>query len=162
MGLGILLFATALSFISVHSNIIGKQILKWINKPTSKEKELTSKINDLKKSQECVSITENFSKYSKIQRQINKIEEELSNSRNERNNLTIQLGFAYGPKVLLGFLLVILSIYYRSTPIITLDNSIDLTPFSFLISYPHGANAVSFHFWILCSSATARLIKLKN
>lgn len=136
------------------------QVLKWINKPSIKEKELMTQKNELKKVQNSISITDNFAKYSKIQRQINKIDENLSDFRSEKNNLYIHFGLTYGLQIFFAIVLVGLSIYYRSTPVIAIDKSIDLTPFSYLISYPHSENVVSFHFWVLCSSTTARLIKL--
>ncbi|CAG9859581.1 unnamed protein product [Phyllotreta striolata] len=155
----LLIVATILSFASIHSILLGKQILKWWNKPTTKEKDLMTQKNDLKKVQKSISITDNFAKYSRIQRQINKIDEDLNTYKVGKNNLFIHFGLTYGLKVFFGLLLVGLSIYYRSTPVMKIPSDIDLTPFDRFISYPHSEKVVSFHFWVLCSSATAKLIK---
>ncbi|XP_057663330.1 guided entry of tail-anchored proteins factor 1-like [Diorhabda carinulata] len=160
MGITLLLVATALSFINVHSNLISKQLLKWLNRPSFKEKQLLSKKNDLKTQQSTISITENFVIYSKIQRQINKIDDELGECRVGKNSLTTHFGLTFGIKFLFSVILLMLSVYFRSTPIIILDKNIDLMPFNYLISYPNSGNAVSFHFWVMCSSAVANLIEL--
>ncbi|KAJ8958856.1 hypothetical protein NQ318_019621 [Aromia moschata] len=111
-----LILSTTLSFLSVHSSLIGKQILKWINRPSGKENQLLSQKFELKSEQSKMNITDDFAKYSKIQRRINTIDEELSLHRNDKNSLTLQLGLTYGLKFALGIMLVVLSIYYRYSP----------------------------------------------
>ncbi|KAJ8985811.1 hypothetical protein NQ317_012051 [Molorchus minor] len=155
----LLVLSTTLSFISVHSSFLGKQVLKWINRPSEKENKLTTEKSKLKLEQDQLNMTDNFAKYSKIQRRINIIDKELLEYRNEKSNITLQLSLTYGLKFVLGICLAALSIYYRYSPVLKVHSSVDLTPFNHLISYPNESNQVSFHFWVLCCSSIARLIK---
>nr|XP_023012142.1 tail-anchored protein insertion receptor WRB [Leptinotarsa decemlineata] len=156
----LLILSTVLSFITVHTSIIGKLIFKWRNRPSSEEMQLISQKKELLVEQSQYNITENFAKYSKVQRKINKIEETLAECHSKNNGLTMQIGLTYGLKILFGFTLVLFSLYFRHTPVFTIDKKIDMTPFSFIISYPNGHNIVSFHFWSLCCTSVAKLIKL--
>nr|CAH7766500.1 unnamed protein product [Callosobruchus chinensis] len=156
----LLIIASCLSFLSVHSSFIGTQVLKWLSKPSSKEKQLLSKKRELILQQSSFSMANSFVQYSKIQRRINSIDEELAINRNSANNWTLQFGLLYGTKIVLGVTLIALSVYYRHTPLFTVDINLDLTPFSYIISYPCETNAITLHFWILCCTAVAKLIKL--
>lgn len=136
------------------------QILKWLNKRTGTEKELLKQKNDLKNEQLSINMVDQFAKYSKIQRRINSINQELQQISGNKptNNIIVHLGFAYGVKLLCALTLIILSLYYRYTPVFYLGDKVNLTPFTSLICYPNEVNYVSFYFWVMCSAAVARLI----
>ncbi|CAH1998822.1 unnamed protein product [Acanthoscelides obtectus] len=156
----LLIVSSCLSFLSVHSFWVGSQVLKLVNRPTRKEKDLLSKKRDLKQEQILISMSDNFVKYSKIQRKINAIDGELATTQEHKNNWSLKFGLTYGARIIFGITLVILSIYYRLSPVFVVDKSLDLAPFTYIISYPNENNAVTFHFWVLCCTAVAKLIKL--
>ncbi|RZB39529.1 uncharacterized protein BDFB_001263 [Asbolus verrucosus] len=136
------------------------QILKWLNKQTGKEKDLMSLKIALKNEQSSINMVDQFAKYSKIQRKINSIDEELQqiNGKKPTRNFLVQLGFTYGVKSVLVLVLIVLSIYYRYTPVFYLGDKVNLVPFTSLICYPNDVNYVSFYFWVMCSAAVARLL----
>lgn len=115
--------------------------------------------NNLKTEQSLLSITENFAKYSKIQRKINLLDEQLNELHKDRNSITFHFFVTYGVKFSIALLIILSSFYYRKTPVFVIDERISLIPFDQIISYPNEKNTVSFHFWVLCCSAVARLIE---
>lgn len=131
-----------------------------MNKPSLKEKMLISERNGLKSEQSNINMIDSFAKYSKIQRKIIAIDQDLNKYRNEKNSIILHIGLTHGLKIALGLLLFVLSIYYRYSPVFELSSNIDLTPFNHMISYPNENNQVSFHFWVLCCSSISRLIKI--
>lgn len=174
--------STILSFLSVHSNHLGKpvsilndgysvnihlihsQILKWLNIPTDKECDLLSRKRQLLSEQSVLSMVDNFAKYSKLQRQINVIDQELADLQNQRsyNNFKYKYFFMYGLKIIVYVLLFVLSIYYRTVPVFSVPRKFDLTPFTKLIAYPNKDNDVSFHFWVICCTTIAKLIPVTS
>ncbi|KAJ8917523.1 hypothetical protein NQ315_005572 [Exocentrus adspersus] len=132
------ILSTLLSIISVYSTTIGKQVLKWVTKPSSVERKLIAEKNDLKLEQSKINMTDSFAKYSKLQRKINVIEEDLTNRRSERNSIILHVALTYGLKVVCGMLVLFFSFYYRHSPVFELSSSIDLVPFNHIISYPNG------------------------
>lgn len=131
-----------------------------MNKPSLKEKNLITQKNNLKLEQSKITMIDSFAKYSKIQRRINLIDQDLIKFRTEKNSIILHIGLTHGLKIALGLLLFILSIYYRYSPVFELSSSIDLMPFNHMISYPNESNQVSFHFWVLCCSSVSRLIRI--
>lgn len=134
------------------------QIFKWLSKQSCREKELIAQRRTLRTQQNTISMVDEFAKFSKLQRRINIIEQELEEIRDRKpsNSFVIQLSFTYGVKVALGILLVLLSIYYRYTPVFYLGDKVNLIPFSSLMCYPNQENFVSFYSWAMCCAAVAR------
>nr|CAH7749242.1 unnamed protein product [Callosobruchus chinensis] len=155
----LLVVSSCLSFLSIHSSWVGSQVLKLVNRPTSKQRQLLSKKRDLQLEQSSINMADHFVQYSRIQRKINAIDEELTLDLDKKNNWELKLGLAYGARILFGIILIILSLYYRHTPLFIVDNNLDLSPFNYIISYPNGNNTVTVHFWIMCCTATFRLLK---
>lgn len=138
--------------------------MKWLNIATDKECELLSRKRELLSEQSTLNMVDNFAKYSKIQRQINSIDLELSEIQGERSytNIKYNLFFMYGLRAIIAVLLFVLSIYYRSVAVFSVPRKFDLTPFTKLIAYPNKDNDVSFHFWVFCCTTIARLIPVSK
>lgn len=136
------------------------QIMKWLNIPTDKECDLLSRKHELLSEQSTLNMVDSFAKYSKIQRQINSIDQELTELQGERNytSFKYKFFFTYGLRLIIGVLIFVLSIYYRSVAVFSVPRKFDLTPFTKLIAYPNKDNDVSFHFWVFCCTTIARLI----
>ncbi|XP_063934456.1 guided entry of tail-anchored proteins factor 1-like [Zophobas morio] len=154
--------STVLSFLSVHSSVVEKPIFKWLNKQTERERSLLVQKHSLKTEQASINMVDEFAKYSKIQRQINSIDGKLEDIRGNKptNNILVQLGFTYGVKFVLVVMLIVLSLYYRYTPVFYLGNKINLMPFTHFICYPNDINCVSFYFWVMCSAAVSRMLQM--
>lgn len=104
-------------------------------------------------------MVDNFAKYSKLQRRINLIDNQLRQNHEQKGSLVTQLGLKYGFKFIFWIILLIFSYYYKSTPVFQLDANINLIPFNTIITYPNGDNYVSFHFWHICCCVVLRIIK---
>ncbi|XP_044266122.1 guided entry of tail-anchored proteins factor 1-like [Tribolium madens] len=156
----VLLISTTVSFLSVHSTIVEKPVFKWLSKQTGREQELQQQKLALKNEQSLLSMVDEFAKYSKLQRRINVIDRELEQIKGEKptNSFVLQLGFTYGVKLVFALLLIVLSLYYRYTPVLYLGDKVNLMPFTNFICYPNEANYVSFYFWVMCCVTVARLI----
>lgn len=135
-------------------------MLKWLNMPTAKESDLHLKKRQLLKEQSKLNMVDSFAKYSKIQRQINRVDQELSEFQSERSysNFKCKFFFMYGFRVIISLLLFVMSIYYRRVPVFSVPRKFDLSPFTSLIAYPNKDNDVSFHFWVICCTTVSKLI----
>ncbi|VEN38615.1 unnamed protein product [Callosobruchus maculatus] len=91
----LLVVSSCLSFLGMHSSLVGSQMLKLVNRTTSRERELLTKKRDLKLEQSSISMADHFVKYSKIQRKINAIDEELAATQDRNNNWMLELGLTY-------------------------------------------------------------------
>lgn len=140
------------------------KLLKWLNKPTEKEVTLYRNKMKLKHQQSELSITDQFAKYSKIQRQINAIDQQLEEmqSTKKSRNFKWDISLIYLLKVPFTLLLLIFSYYYRYTPAFYLNKNFDLFPFSGVIAYPNKEkNAVSIYFWALCCTSALKVMKFQ-
>lgn len=126
---------------------------------SAEEKALLKEKQELKTEQAQYSMMDQFAKYSKIQRKINAIDEKLNESKDNKNPLVSKVIAAYGPQAVCTLILLLLTLYYRRTPLFKLPQHIDLTPFNYVISYPNERNYVSFHFWIMSCNVVSRLLK---
>lgn len=178
MSTSLLFIATTLSFANAHADLIANwvsfvlstdffdliffyQVKKWTNAPTAKQLELLKEKRHLKIEQQKYSMIDEFAKYSKLQRRINALNEELKTSKQGDNPLWKNLVLSHVPQLVGTVILFLLVLYYRSTPIFRLPDGIDLVPFNYIISYPNGRNYVSLHFWIMSCNVVARLIRSK-
>lgn len=104
-------------------------------------------------------MVDNFAKYSKLERKIISIDIQLHESKEKKGGFLTKISLNYGFKIAVWLILITCSYLYKTTPVLQLDKKLDLTPFNFLISYPHGDNYISFHFWLVCCSVVARAVK---
>ncbi|XP_060516964.1 guided entry of tail-anchored proteins factor 1-like isoform X2 [Cylas formicarius] len=155
----LLIISTILSFLTAYSDNLGKLILHWINKSSKHEKNLLNEKVQLKREQCNYNMMDDFAKYSKVQRKINKIEEELEHIENKKIGFVLSTFCIYSVKCLCTMCILALTVYFKGSYVFKLDDSIDLTPFNYLISYPNEKNFVSIHFWIMCCNVVASLIK---
>lgn len=140
------------------------QILRWLKKRTTREKELFEQKFKLKQEQSGLNMVDEFAKYSKIQRKINTIDANLDEITASRptNSFFVQIAFVYGVQFVLVLLLIGFSLYFRLTPVIFLGKKVNLAPFTYLICYPNEVNYVSFYFWAMSSAAVARAFKFRS
>lgn len=100
-----------------------------------------------------------YTKYVKTERKIVAVQTKLNALRSEKQtkNLAYQYGIPYGTQFALSFVLLVLSIAYRYTPVIVFDGQYDLVPFGALIRFPTGIDgAVSVPFWIFVNSFVSK------
>lgn len=139
--------------------------MKFLNRKTTKECELLLSRKKLQNEQSGLSVMNDFAKYSKVQRKINAVDQELQEIRTTKisSNFIFTNGFKYGLKVFFHILLIFLTIYYHKSPVFVLDDKYDFFPFTNLISYPNKEiNAVSVHFWIISNTYVFKLVNLSK
>lgn len=129
---------------------------------TPEEKELTKEIANLKKELENIPIRKEYTVYVKVERKILAAQTKLNNSRSTKQtrSLILQYGIPYGSQFVLSLVLVIISIFYRYTPVIVFDTyRYNFVPFGGLIRFPTGVDGgVSVPFWIFVNSYVSRHI----
>lgn len=150
-------------FIYFASNPIIKcpfQIVSYLSATTKEEKLLLEEIRELKKELDEIPMRAEYTKYVKTERKITTVQTKLNTLRSEKQtkNLAFQYGIPYGTQLALSFILLVLSIAYRYTPVIIFDGQqYDLVPFGALIRFPTGIDgAVSVPFWIFVNSFVSK------
>ncbi|KAF5290941.1 hypothetical protein FQA39_LY14547 [Lamprigera yunnana] len=135
---------------------------QWVNGASDYEINLINLKTEYKQNQAKLHLVDNFAKYSKIQRKVNGIDQELHELQNQRlrNGFFIKTVLLYSAKIAMTLLLLIFSIYYRYTPVLVLSSNFSLFPFDCIVSFPlHEQNCVSVPFWILCCTTVGTIIK---
>lgn len=136
------------------------QVVSLLTAMTKEEKRLLEDIKDLKKELEDIPMRSEYTKYVKCERKIVAKQTELNTLRSEKQtkNLALQYGIPYGTQIALSFVLFVLSIAYRYTPVIVFESQqYDLVPFGALIRFPTGIDgAVSVPFWIFVNSFVSK------
>lgn len=101
-----------------------------------------------------------YTNYVKTERKMVAAQTKLNECRSKRQtrSLVIQYAVPYGLQFIMSFVLFVVSIVYRYTPVITLDHKqFDLVPFGPLVRFPTGVvGAVSVPFWIFVSSYVSK------
>ncbi|KAK4879854.1 hypothetical protein RN001_008000 [Aquatica leii] len=78
------LLSTALSLLTCLVEKIMKPVFQWINQPSTYERNLINLKAEYKIQQAKLNMVDNFAKYSKIQRKINGIEQELQEMQSHK------------------------------------------------------------------------------
>ncbi|XP_078039282.1 guided entry of tail-anchored proteins factor 1 isoform X2 [Augochlora pura] len=123
---------------------------------TSYDLELRTDLINLKQEMTGISIVDEFSKYAKLQRRCNKIEEVLKKSANKRlsSRMKVQLTVTYGFRLLNVLLMLILLYLYKNTPVIVFPKGM-LWPIQNLLNWPcyvGQEDSISFFMWIIIAS----------
>lgn len=136
------------------------QIVSYLSAATKEEKQLLEEIKMLKEELDEIPMRSEYTKYVKTERKIVTVQTNLNTLRSEKQTkkLAFQYGIPYGTQVALSFILLVLSIAYRYTPVIVFDaQQYDLIPFGALIRFPTGIDGgVSVPFWIFVNSFVSK------
>lgn len=114
----------------------------------------------LKKDLEDIPMRKEYTTYVKQERKILTTQTKLNDLRGAKQtkNLIYQYGVPYGCQFFLSFVLLVISIAYRYTPVVVFDgHQYDFVPFGSLIRFPTGIEGgVSVPFWIFVNSFVSR------
>ncbi|KAH8246734.1 hypothetical protein KR038_005753 [Drosophila bunnanda] len=139
----------------------------WVARNSSELRQLQKEVDSAREQLEEVRNAEHSGEYArtiKIMRAERKVSEaaaKLKSARGVENFMRMGIDTAafYISKVLLSLITVIVSIRNRGTPVLVIDESISLAPFTGLLSFPTGvANAISVPAWAFSCNLTFRLI----
>lgn len=100
-----------------------------------------------------------FAAYSKLQRKINRLENELKDGSHSRmsKSIAIKSSVQIILQVVLAVVTIISVIWFRREPIVAFKTN--LFPLSTMLSYPSDMpNAISTHMWVLISNVSIRTL----
>ncbi|XP_033105304.1 tail-anchored protein insertion receptor WRB-like [Anneissia japonica] len=128
-----------------------KKILKIAFRVSSKELDLQTSLLDLQSEKDQVDVKEEFAKYAKIERKINKVVTELKEARNARRfdifKVSWILNLAGKFLCAVGFVIMIWS--YRTSPLVTLKEEW-LFPLAGILAFPTGqSGSIGITCWVL-------------
>lgn len=113
----------------------------------------------LKAEQKGISMKDEFAAYSKLQRKINKLENQLKDNSQTRigKNLAVKGTLQLVLRAVLGLITLVSVIWFRREPIVALKG--DLFPLATILRYPSDMpNAISTHMWVLISNVSLRIL----
>ncbi|KAK0181793.1 hypothetical protein PV327_004042 [Microctonus hyperodae] len=146
----LLIVSTSICAIANVIPFITEYIISWIFSENKNEKQLKLEVSKLEQEMSVISMVEEFSKYTKIQRKHSKLKEIYKNQYCTRlsSRLKTQLFFNYSAKFFNAIIMIILVKMYRTQPIIILPRD-TLWPLNDLFSWPGtDQDSISLLIWI--------------
>ncbi|XP_076371812.1 guided entry of tail-anchored proteins factor 1 [Tachypleus tridentatus] len=137
-----------------------KMLVQIVVRESEMEVSLRRQVCDLKAELGSVSMIDEFAKYAKIQRKINKITEELLHQAQLRSTSTMNVGILATVVfyVILSATIVYLLLNYRHVPVIILPEEW-LYPLGSILSLPSGVSGgVGLPPWLATSGSVGRLM----
>ncbi|XP_031571064.1 tail-anchored protein insertion receptor WRB-like [Actinia tenebrosa] len=136
-------------------------IIRILNKSDPKEDESVAQMKKLIAEQQLISAQDEFAKYARLQRKIDKLKDEVNSFGSERRK-------AEGKHKLISKVLIMMSIFaihitflimYRKDPVIILPHQW-FYPFTFILSLPTGiSGAIGLPCWMLtCNKIIEKII----
>ncbi|XP_042906557.1 guided entry of tail-anchored proteins factor 1 isoform X2 [Parasteatoda tepidariorum] len=122
------------------------------------ENNLRRQVCDLKAELGSISMVDEFAKYAKIKRKINKATDELTHQSDVRTSYKMRMHLIYTASLyaVLGCTVVFLLWNYRKEPIVILPRNW-LYPFESLLSYPSDVpGSISLTSWLFVTSTAAK------
>ncbi|XP_017026377.1 guided entry of tail-anchored proteins factor 1 [Drosophila kikkawai] len=139
----------------------------WGARNSSELRQLQKEVDSAREQADEVRNAEHSGEYARTikimraERKVSEAEAKLKSARGVENLMRMGIDTAafYGSKVLLSLVTVIVSVRNRGTPVLVIDESISLAPFTGLLSFPTGvANAISVPAWAFSCNLTFRLL----
>jgi len=140
--------------------VLVKMFLQVITRETEMEANLRRQVCDLKAELGSISMVDEFAKYAKIKRKVNKVTDELSHQSDMRSTYTlkVRLFVTAALYTCMIFTVVYLHWYYRKEPVAVFPTEW-LYPLSSLFSYPSGVpGAISLSAWLFISMTTGKVM----
>jgi len=151
-----LLFGLLPQYSSRITSLIGSIFFKI----SEEERKMRSEITDLKEKQSGLNVTDDFAKYAKIQRQVDKLLNQVRAKGMERKSYSTYLGMGISvvTYVVHGMAVITLMLSMRSEPILLFPPSY-FSPLSSIVGFPTGiSGAVGLAFWFaICNSVISRI-----
>ncbi|KAI5637562.1 CHD5-like protein domain-containing protein [Phthorimaea operculella] len=153
----LLVYFVILCLLSALVPHLGKTIAICFAKPSKQERQTWADILQLKAKQKTLSMKDDFAAYSKIQRKINVLENQLKDNTQSRRtkSLAIKGSIHIGLQAFVGLIILASVIWYRREPIVALKGN--LFPLETILRYPSDVpNSISTHMWVLISNVSIR------
>ncbi|XP_053390541.1 guided entry of tail-anchored proteins factor 1-like [Mercenaria mercenaria] len=161
----ILLLVIFFSYLPSYSSKISRSIGGYFIHLTDEELNLRQQVRDLKAEQGAVSMTDEFAKYMKLQRKIDRLVDQvkkMGSSRSQKITM-FSMGVKMVINVLHGIVMISVIIFYKNDPLYMLPEQW-FYPVNRLIAFPTGVpGGIGVTCWILvCSSVVYRLKNFIN
>ncbi|XP_021936922.1 tail-anchored protein insertion receptor WRB-like [Zootermopsis nevadensis] len=155
----LLILTTAISFIWAFNPIIIKHVLSLLCMELQQERILQNEILVLQREMACISIIDEFAKHARLQRKLNKVQEELKSRANERMCLLVKLQFVitYVAQAIMQLVMLFLVWNYKYTPVIIIPEKW-LHPTNSIFSWPTDTfGGISITIWLIITGTVARM-----
>ncbi|XP_076247482.1 guided entry of tail-anchored proteins factor 1 [Calliopsis andreniformis] len=162
--MNLLIISTLSCVLEYVMPILIKYVTSHLYRLTKHDIEVRNELGNLKKEMAGISMVDEFSKYAKLQRKYNKLEDSLKERANERlsSRMKIQLFMTYGFRMLNGLFILVLLYLYRNKPVIILSKGM-LWPLQSFLSWPCDyEDAISLPAWIIISRLVVSMCKKAN
>lgn len=135
------------------------QLTAYLLSPSRQQRQQAAEVAAMRQQLATISMASDYTAYVKLERRIVAAERAQSTSKSQQvtRTLVIKYGLSYGSQALLSLVLVVVSLWYRSVPVLVLGDRFNFAPFAWLMRFPTGVEgAVSVPFWTFVSSFVAK------
>ncbi|KAG8237217.1 hypothetical protein J437_LFUL016054 [Ladona fulva] len=156
----LLIYSSLISVLSAFVPLFVKILIPWIYRKSKQEIQLQEEAFELRKQMSEISMVDEFAKHAKLQRKLNKVNDELKKLANERlaSSMKGKLYATYSLRLLFTLLLPCIIWFYRAVPVIVFPKE-RLWPVSEILSWPTGVpGGISVAVWIFVTNRVARKI----
>ncbi|KAL1474340.1 hypothetical protein MTO96_038049 [Rhipicephalus appendiculatus] len=153
-------FVTFCGMFTAFVPFVVRMVLQVISQETEMESNMRRQVCDLRAELGSMNIVDEFAKYAKIQRKINKMSEELAHQAQLKSMYTFKVRLAATALLyaLVGVTVAYLVWNYRSQPIVILPEAW-LSPIGSLLAPASGSpGGIGLTPWLLVSSSVGRQI----
>lgn len=154
----VLLSTTCLCFVNAFLPVIVRSLLSCVCVVSAHERELKAEEANVKAELATISMTDEFAKYARMQRRLNKVQDELKSlaaSRLESQAKT-KIVVLYATQFILGIITCCFVWMYKHVPVATFPPNW-MKPFGALLSWPSGVDGgISIIMWMFCVGHVAR------
>ncbi|XP_026814153.1 tail-anchored protein insertion receptor WRB-like [Rhopalosiphum maidis] len=158
--MNLLVWSIIISFYNMFSIKFIPKFVLWLMNMNKEHKKLVNEISVLKNEQSQISIVKEFAKHTKLQRRINKLNEELKTHIRENSSKNLKIKFMckvslYAFSVILNLLFVYYN--YHKTVLRELPTNWFI-PLSWLVRWPSSqVGTMSFVFWYSITNCVAKV-----
>ncbi|XP_021359233.1 tail-anchored protein insertion receptor WRB-like [Mizuhopecten yessoensis] len=157
----IFLLVLLFSMLPTYSGDITKRLSRFFLHVSNEELNLRSQVRELKAEQDIISMTDEFARYAKIQRRIDKIMAQVkeSNSARMQKSSLLSLLVRIGIYVIQAFTMLALVFRYRNEPLLMFPSEW-FYPLEKFVALPTGIpGGLGIACWIMVCTATVYRIK---
>ncbi|XP_062549649.1 uncharacterized protein LOC134214226 [Armigeres subalbatus] len=157
----LLFVISTICFLMAFSSKIAKLILPFLLREPAELVSLRAKIEQTRRELAKISMRENYLEYVHKERFLVALEKELTVPKSNYNSRKVffDYGIGYGLYAVLALGLIVISIFYRYTPVVIFGKNFNFEPFGKVLNLPTGVpNAVSTVFWIVVNNFVARIV----
>jgi len=155
----VFLFILMSKWIQNSFSVLAKMVVLLLHPKSGEESDLEQQVSQLQRDKLLINMTDEFAKYAKTERKINKINEQLKKIKSQRNDAASK--YQWGVRVAFHIIQVIIFVQliwrWRTEPLVVIPNEW-VWPLDSFIAFPSGIEGgVGITCWLLvCRSVLSR------